>query len=76
MLSHLAVTAITAAAESEAPAPLFMPFWMFGVAIFAIMLLLLFITVSFSNVGNRHAATEEEPDPHRQHTNKHDHSHH
>lgn len=72
MLSQLAGAA-TIAAEHEAPAELFMPFWMFGVSIFAILLILMLITVSFTNLGNRHEAVEETVDPNKQHTNKHDH---
>jgi cytochrome c-type biogenesis protein CcmH/NrfG len=45
----------------------------FGAVIFAILLVMMFITLSYSNLGNRHAATEEHADPHRQHPNKHDH---
>jgi len=34
---------------------------------------LMFVTLSYSNLGNRHSITEEHADPHRQHPNKHDH---
>lgn len=71
MLSQL--TGAVTATEHEAPAELFMPFWMFGVSIFAILLILMLITVSFANLGNRHEAVEETVDPNKQHTNKHDH---
>ncbi|AJT41129.1 hypothetical protein [Psychromicrobium lacuslunae] len=73
MLSQLAGAATIVVAEHEAPAELFMPFWMFGVSIFAILLILMLITVSFTNLGNRHEAVEETIDPNKQHTNKHDH---
>lgn len=73
MLTQLVGAVAVAATESEEPAPLFMPFWMFGVSIFVIMMILMLITLSFTNLGNRHEAVEEEPDPNRQHTNKHDH---
>jgi len=73
MLTQLVGAAAITASETEELAPLFMPYWMFGVTIFLIMLLLMLITVSFTNLGNRHEAHEEELDPHRQHTNKHDH---
>jgi hypothetical protein len=43
-----------------------------GGVMFAILLALMFITLSYSNLGNRHTATEEHADPHRQHPNKHD----
>ena len=38
-----------------------------------ILLVLMFITLSYTNLGNRHSVTEEHADPHRQHPNKHDH---
>ncbi len=72
MLTQLAGV-LTAATEHEEAAPLLMPWWMFGVAIFVVLLLLLFVTVSFTNLGNRHSPVDENADPHRQHTNKHDH---
>jgi hypothetical protein len=53
--------------------PLWAEPWVFGVSIFAIMLVLMFVTLSYSNLGNRHEAVEEHSDPHRQHPNKHDH---
>ena len=40
---------------------------------FVILMVLMFITLSYSNLGKRHAAVEEHADPHRQHPNKHDH---
>jgi hypothetical protein len=61
-------------AEHEELAPLLAPPWVFGVAIFSIMLILMFVTWSYSNLGNRHEPVEEHSDPHRQHPNKHDHS--
>lgn len=73
MLTQLVGATPSMANEAEELAPLFMPYWMFGVSIFLFMLLLMFITVSFTNLGNRHEAHEEVADPHRQHTNKHDH---
>ncbi|MCZ2403935.1 hypothetical protein IV498_12275 [Paenarthrobacter sp. Z7-10] len=72
MLTQLAGAAIIAA-ETEEKAPLFMPWWMFGVVIFGILLVLMFVCMSFSNMGNRHEPVDESADPHRQHTNKHDH---
>jgi hypothetical protein len=61
-------------AEHEELAPLLAPPWVFGGAIFSIMLILMFVTWSYSNLGNRHGPVEEHSDPHRQHPNKHDHS--
>ncbi len=40
---------------------------------FAVLMIMLFITLSYSNLGKRHEAVEEHSDPHRQHPNKHDH---
>lgn len=66
--------AMTAAAEAEEHlAPLWAAPWVFGVVIFAILLVMMFITLSYTNLGNRHEVTEEHADPHRQHPNKHDH---
>ena len=48
-------------------------FIVIGIVMFVILLVLMFITVSYTNLGNRHTATEEHADPHRQHPNKHDH---
>ncbi|MHA7238943.1 hypothetical protein [Arthrobacter sp. TMS1-12-1] len=45
----------------------------YGLIVMGILLTLMIITVSFSNVRNRHEAVEEHIDPHKQHTNKHDH---
>ncbi len=71
MLTQLA--GVLSAATEEAKAPLLMPWWMFGVGIFVVLLVLLFVCASFTNLGNRHSPTDEHADPHRQHTNKHDH---
>jgi hypothetical protein len=63
-------TAIAAAeAESTAgPSALLV-----GGSIMAVFLVLLLITVSFTNVGRRHEAHVEISDTHRQHSNKHGH---
>ena len=37
------------------------------------LVVLLLITLSYSNLGRRHVVVEEHADPHRQHPNKHDH---
>ncbi len=47
--------------------------YVYGGVIMAALLLLMFITVSFTNVGNRHEAEAEHVDPQRQFPNKHDH---
>jgi hypothetical protein len=75
LLQQIATSLAAVGGESghEAPAPLWGEPWMFGVSIFVIMVVLLSITLSYSNLGNRHEPVEEHSDPHRQHTNKHDH---
>ncbi|TYC98613.1 hypothetical protein FQ377_09855 [Arthrobacter echini] len=50
-----------------------MPALAYGLIIMGLLLLLMLVTVSFANVRNRHEAVEEHVDPHKQHTNKHDH---
>ncbi|HKU31361.1 hypothetical protein [Arthrobacter sp. NyZ413] len=57
--------------ESEAPAPLLAPPFVIGGTMFCILLILMFIAVSYTNLGNRHDAVEEHSDPHRQHPAKH-----
>ncbi|MDP5225678.1 MULTISPECIES: hypothetical protein [Arthrobacter] len=74
MLAQLATTVIHVSAEAaEAPAPLIAPPFVIGGSMFALLLVLLFVCLSFMSLGNRHEAVEEHADPHRQHTNKHDH---
>ncbi|XAS69513.1 hypothetical protein V3C33_09820 [Micrococcaceae bacterium Sec5.7] len=75
MLLQQIATSIAAVGESEHEelAPIWAAPWVFGVVIFSILLVLMFITWSYSNLGNRHSAVEEHSDPHRQHPNKHDH---
>jgi hypothetical protein len=72
LLQQIAMT-VAAAVEHEEAAPLIAPPFVIGGVMFAILLALMFITLSYSNLGNRHTATEEHADPHRQHPNKHDH---
>ncbi|MBG6218107.1 apolipoprotein N-acyltransferase [Arthrobacter sp. CAN_A6] len=50
-----------------------MPAVAYGAIVMGILLLLMLITASFANLGNRHSATEEHIDPHKQHVNNHDH---
>ncbi|MCC3274993.1 MULTISPECIES: hypothetical protein [unclassified Arthrobacter] len=47
--------------------------YVYGGVIMALLLLLMLVTVSFTNVGNRHEAEAEHVDPQRQFANKHDH---
>ena len=62
---------VLAAAEEHDLAPLIAPPYVIGGAMLAALLLLMFVAVSFMNLGNRHSAVEASEDPHRQHTNKH-----
>lgn len=74
LLQQIAMTVSAASeAEHEELAPLWADPLVFGIVMFAFMMVLLFITWSYSNLGNRHTAVEEHADPHRQHPNKHDH---
>lgn len=70
MLTQLAGVVLAAAEEHEL-APLIAPPFVIGGTMLAVLLLLMFVTVSFMNLGNRHSAVDESDDPHRQHTNKH-----
>ncbi|MFY9634386.1 MULTISPECIES: hypothetical protein [Pseudarthrobacter] len=72
LLQQIAMT-VAAEGEEHELAPLWADPWVFGIVMFAILLAMMFVTLSYSNLGNRHTATEEHADPHRQHPNKHDH---
>lgn len=72
MLTQLAGVVLAAAEEHEL-APLIAPPYVIGGVMLAVLLTLMVVTVSFMNLGNRHAAVEATDDPHRQHTNKHMH---
>ncbi|MGN7200017.1 hypothetical protein [Arthrobacter sp. SAFR-044] len=74
MLLQQIATSVAAAGESghEELAPLWAEPWVFGVSMFGILVVLMLIAWSYNNLGNRHTATEEHADPHRQHPNKHD----
>ncbi len=50
-----------------------MPALAYGLIVMGLLLLMMLVTISFANVRNRHEAIEEHIDPHKQHTNKHDH---
>ncbi|MCO4237191.1 hypothetical protein [Pseudarthrobacter raffinosi] len=71
LLQQIAMT--VAEGGEHAPAPIWAEPWVFGASIFAILLVMMFVTLSYSNLGNRHTVTDEHADPHRQHPNKHDH---
>ncbi|WP_309079834.1 hypothetical protein [Zhihengliuella sp.] len=71
MLNQLIATGtVAAAAEESGSADLAL---IIGGAIMALFLVMLLITVSFSNRGLGHAPHSEVADPHRQHPNKHGH---
>ncbi len=55
----------------EELAPLWAEPWVFGVSMFAILCVLMFVTLSYTNLGNRHEPVDEHSDPHRQHPAKH-----
>lgn len=72
MLTQLAGVVLAAAEEHEELAPLIAPPFVIGGVMLAALLLLMFICVSFMNLGHRHeAVAHTTEDPHRQHTNKH-----
>lgn len=72
MLTQLYGAALLASETAEHHTELPMSPLAYGAIIFGVLLLGLFITLSYTNVGRRHSAAEEHADPHRQHTNKHD----
>jgi hypothetical protein len=59
-----------AGAAGEAHVETVSPF-IVGGGIFAVFVILMFATIAFRSVGQRHAAVEEHADPHRQHPAKH-----
>jgi hypothetical protein len=71
MLFQQIATSVTAAVEHEELAPLVAPPFVIGGAMFAVLLVMMFITLSYGNLGKRHEAVEEHADPHRQHPAKH-----
>ena len=73
MLFQQIATSVAAAVAHEEPAPLIAPPYVIGGTMFVLLLVLMFITLSYGNLGKRHSAVEEHADPHRQHPNKHDH---
>jgi hypothetical protein len=75
MLSQQIATIVAAAGGSghEELAPLIAPPFVIGGIMFAVLMIMLFVTLSYSNLGRRHEVVEEHADPHRQHPNKHDH---
>ncbi|MEN2744678.1 hypothetical protein [Sinomonas halotolerans] len=75
MLASLISTALAVGGEAaahEEKAPLIAEPWVVGVVMFALLVAMMFVTMSFTSLGRRHEAVEEHADPHRQHPNKHD----
>ncbi|MHA7264360.1 hypothetical protein ACX80W_14275 [Arthrobacter sp. TMN-37] len=72
MLNFYADAAVLAgevAEHTELPFPAIV----YPLVIGGLLLVLMLVTVSFTNLGHRHEATQEHLDPHKQHPNKHDH---
>ncbi len=68
---QIAISILAQGGETEAPAPLLAPPFVIGITMFSILLILMFVAVSYTNLGNRHDAVDEHSDPHRQHPAKH-----
>lgn len=73
MLTQFLGAALLASEAVEVQRELPMPALVYAAVIMGGLLALMFVTLSFSNLGNRHEAVEEHADPHKQHPNKHDH---
>lgn len=67
MLTQLLAAAETAGETHGDPS---VPYLIGGV-VFAVFLIMMFATIAFRSVGQRHPAVEEHADPHRQHPAKH-----
>ncbi|GAB3273453.1 hypothetical protein [Arthrobacter pigmenti] len=61
LLGVVQISAQTVEHHVELP----MPAWLYGVGIMAGLLLLMLVTVAFTNLGNRHEAVDEHLDPHK-----------
>jgi putative effector of murein hydrolase LrgA (UPF0299 family) len=73
MLTYILTAAQVAGEAAEHHVELPMPAVVYAAIIMGFLLLLMFVTISFSSLGHRHEAVAEHVDPHRQHPNKHDH---
>lgn len=73
MLTQLAGVVLAEAAAHEEAAPLIAPPLVIGGCMLAFLLLLMFVCVSFMNLGNRHDAVEAHEDPQRQFADNHGH---
>ena len=71
LLQQIAMT--VAEGEEHELAPLWAEPWVFGVVMFAFLLVMMFVTLSYTNLGHRHSATDEHADPHPPHPHKPDH---
>ncbi len=59
--SAVQITAETAERHVELPVPA----WVYGVGIMVVLIVMMFVTLAFMNLGNRHEAVEEHADPHK-----------
>lgn len=75
MLSQFLDAAVVAAETGEHAVHVELPMdpVLYGIIIMGALLALMFVTLAFTSLGNRHDAVEEHADPHKQHPNKHDH---
>ncbi|MFT4468711.1 hypothetical protein ACMX2H_02270 [Arthrobacter sulfonylureivorans] len=71
MLSQVLDAALVASEAAHVELPV--PAWAIGVGFMTLFVLMMFATIAFTSVGQRHSAVEEQVDPHRQFPNKHDH---
>ena len=67
------LNAAIVASESTGGIPTETMALLIGGGIFLLFMLMLLITMSYTNVGNRHQVKAETEDTHRQHANKHGH---
>ncbi len=73
MLTQVLGTVMASGAEADSAGS-----WPYlvGGGIFVLFLVMLFVAVSFTNVGNRHEGQVEVEDEHKQFSNKHGHDDH
>lgn len=69
--SAVRITAETVEQHVELPVPA----WVYGAGIMAALLLMMFVTLAFMNLGNRHEAVEEHVDPHKSFPDEQHHGH-
>lgn len=64
---HTGVTVLAAEGGHHVVNELIFPVWVFGWGVFAVLMLLLLVTVSFKSVGRRHPAPTTAVDTHHGH---------